>query len=158
MAEAVVSNIFWIKEKIKNKCLEKNIHGSKSSPHKSCSIWQVQKNLYCHLDVGVCLTDMLWLQGSSLSVISDVSLTCDIPLPQWKRSVNNSWGKQQCKQTLNSAISRIQTASFDHSWFYWQKIIIVSCQGNLCSVSKYPNEHILPLKVKKYGIHQLVYG
>ncbi len=97
---AEVFCIFWIKKKeqmLEEKLSWKPIFFPWKQQHGAGSL-----NLLCHLEVGVCLTDKLWLQGStsiymdSLCDISDVSLTHDIPFKylrgttQWKNVEENS--------------------------------------------------------------------
>lgn len=83
--------------------------------------------------------DMLWLQGStyihvfSLCDVSDVSLTHTIFLPNTseeplgeKKKKKNRREEGQCKPTLKWATSRIQTAAFDDSWFYFLGTLLLS--------------------------------
>lgn len=83
--------------------------------------------------------DKLWLQGStyihvfSLCDVSDVSLTHTIFLPNTseeplgeKKKKKNRREEGQCKPTLKWATSRIQTAAFDDSWFYFLGTLLLS--------------------------------
>lgn len=52
-----------LRKNVKNKCLKKNLHGSQTSRHKSCSMWP------CHLDVGVCLNVMCYDYRGALTCL-----------------------------------------------------------------------------------------
>lgn len=125
MAEAVVFNIFLSQEKTQITNVWRKIFMEATLLHiKAAACGRLMKSplpseCRCMFDWYVLTTG----EHLQIHVCSLCDLRClshmwhSFQIPQWNHSVNNSWGKQQCEQTLNWAISRIQTASFDHSWF-----------------------------------------
>lgn len=158
----------WIKKKNKNKCLKINLHCSHSVA--------ASLNLSCHLVAGACLTAICCNHRgalacmSSLCVISDVSLTHNIPskylsgTTQWGKKKRKSRGEQQRKQILKHwAISRIQTASFHNGWFSFlrKNTVTVAAMDSLCHPPKYINQLNVILTISQWWVtnvkHSLVF-
>lgn len=96
----------WIKKKNKNKCLKINLHCSHSVA--------ASLNLSCHLVAGACLTAICCNHRgalacmSSLCVISDVSLTHNIPskylsgTTRWRRKKKKKQGNSNASKYWNT--------------------------------------------------------